>query len=323
MKAIVFGSTGFIGSHVVEQLVLAKHNVTAVVRATSNTTFLQSLGIPLVQTNFTNPDTIAQVIDGHDIVYNCTANPKLHASLEIHRAVEVNLTRKIAQGAAKAKVKRFIQLSTVQAYGFSMPPEFINETYSCKPEFPLQQASLEREQVVYEVASKTGLDAVILRPANTIGNRDTASFFAKMFKAHCENKYPIVGGGIARFSCVDTRDIGRAMVWLGGLDGANGQTYLVKGFDISWLELKKEIDKVRRITAKVQNVPEAVAMFIATLIEWLTPYSKEPMLTRLAVRALTTTTLYDDKKLRNTGFNTKYAFEESVANAIADLESRR
>ncbi len=45
MKAIVFGSTGFIGSHVVEQLSLAGHQVTAVVRNTSNTEFLESLGV--------------------------------------------------------------------------------------------------------------------------------------------------------------------------------------------------------------------------------------------------------------------------------------
>lgn len=44
LKAIVFGGTGFIGSHVVEQLHLAGHQVTAAVRETSNTSFLESLG---------------------------------------------------------------------------------------------------------------------------------------------------------------------------------------------------------------------------------------------------------------------------------------
>lgn len=322
MRAIVFGGTGFIGSHVVEQLATAGYNVTAAVRATSNTGFIQSLDVSLAKTDFTDSNTIAQIIDGHDIVYNCTANPKLHQSLDGHREVEVRLTRIITEAAAKANVKRFIQLSTVQAYGSSLPPESVDETYPCRPEFPFQKASLEREQVVLEVAAKTGLDVAILRPANTIGSRDRQSFFAKMYKAHCENKYPIIGDGSARFSCIDTRDIGRAMVWLGEIEEACGQTYLAKGFDTSWIELKREIDKVRGVSAKMQNVPKTVAMVAATLIERLTPYTKEPMLTRMAVKSLTTPNLFDDKKLRSTGFHTKHSFEESAANAIDDLKTR-
>ncbi|GLI10721.1 hypothetical protein YDYSG_67570 [Paenibacillus tyrfis] len=44
MNAVVFGGSGFIGSHTVEQLVLAGHEVTAAVREQSDTAFLDRLG---------------------------------------------------------------------------------------------------------------------------------------------------------------------------------------------------------------------------------------------------------------------------------------
>lgn len=321
MKAIVLGGTGFIGSHIAEQLILAKHQVTAVVRSSSNVNFLKSLGIPLVHVDFNDPDILTQAFEGYDVIYNCVSDVRRIQSLEAYRKVNVDLTRKITKAASDAKIRRFLQLSTVQVYGLSMPPEFIDETYPCKPEFPFQQASLERERTVQEVAAKTGLDTVILRPANTIGARDTKSFFSILYRAHLKNKYPIIQGGKARWSCVDTRDIGRAMVWLGELGSATGHTYLLKGFETSWLELKSEIDRACGVTAKVQNIPGWVAALVAALTERLTPSTKEPFVTRRAVRSMTTSYLYSDVALRKTGFNPLYNLQEAVVAALARPES--
>ncbi len=322
MKAIVFGGTGFIGSHVVEQLVLAKHSVTVVVRPSSNLKFLKSLGVAVVESDFSNVEDIANYIKGHEVVYNCVANPRIHQSLESSRVVEVELTRKIAQAAAVAKARRFIQLSTIKVYGYDLPKEPIDENYPCKPKYPFEKACLEREQVVQEVAKEAGLDFVILRPASTIGGRDVASFFSTFYKAHKKNSYPIIGNGKARFSCVDTRDIGRAMVWLGDYKEASGQIFLLKGFDIDWLELKDAFDKALGVKAKVQKLPRGLAMVAGAILEQLTPYSKDPLISRLAVESLTTTNLYNDSKLRNIGFSPKYGFEDSVDNAIAYLNNQ-
>ena len=322
MKSIVFGGTGFIGSHVVEQLALAGHDVTVAIRKNSNTSFLESLDVEIMEVDFAAPDSISAAIKENSIVYNCIADPKLHQPIKKYREIEVELTRQLAEIAAKKKVQRFVQLSTVVVYGFDRPPKPIDERFPCKPVYNFDRVMLEREQAVKDVAANTGLDVVILRPAATIGNRDKASFFAMFYDAHKKGQYPIIGDGRARFSCIDTRDIGRAMVWLGELQEAKGQTYLAKGYETSWLDLKSVFDDNLGKTAKIQKLPKSIAMFIGTLMEWLTPYSRQPVMTRFAVRSLTTDTLFDDGKLRETGFRPKYSFEESVQNAIVDLQSR-
>ncbi|OGW59459.1 MAG: hypothetical protein A2V83_05780 [Nitrospirae bacterium RBG_16_64_22] len=323
MKAVVFGGTGFIGSHVAEQLVRAGHEVTAVVRPTSKTAFLESLKIPVLKADFSDADHLARLIQGHEVVYNCTANVKFHLSMEDHRAVEVHLTRRLVEAAAKAGARRFVQLSTIKVYGCDLPATPVDEAYPCRPDFPFEKVSLEREQVVRDVAARTGLDYAILRPAGTIGSRDT-SFFSFLYKSHVGGGFPMIGGGTARISLVDTRDIGRAMVWLGTLPEARGEVYLLRGFEASWMDLKEAIDRVRGVTAKVRRLPPGLAMGLARFFEWVTPYGGSPWLTRLAVRSMTANALFDDSKIRRAGFATIHdSLEETLSNAIADLEGRK
>ena len=47
MKSLVTGATGFVGSHIVEKLIAQGHDVIAFARKTSDTTFLESLGIEI------------------------------------------------------------------------------------------------------------------------------------------------------------------------------------------------------------------------------------------------------------------------------------
>ena len=57
MRVLVTGASGFLGSHIAEQLAEAGHSVVALVRKSSNTKFLSSLpGLELAQI----PDGTAQ-----------------------------------------------------------------------------------------------------------------------------------------------------------------------------------------------------------------------------------------------------------------------
>jgi hypothetical protein len=49
------------------------------------------------------------------------------------------------------------------------------------------------------------------------------------------------------------------------------------------------------------------------VLEWATPYSKEPVFTRFVVRLLTTPHLYDDAKLRATGFVPRFGLHDAIA----------
>jgi nucleoside-diphosphate-sugar epimerase len=313
MKAIVFGGTGFIGSHVAEQLHLAGHQVTAAVRSTSNTTFLESLGVNVVRIDFTNSAAIGKAMEGHEVVYNCTADAKLHTQISLDAPVEIKLTRTLIEAAASHGISRFIQLSSVVIYDFQTNDP-IDESYISHPEYPIQSLLLKRERIVDEEGRNTGIETIILRPASTIGVRDISSFFARLFAAHVNDQYPMIGNGTAQVSLVDTRDIGRAMVWLGTYqkpEHDNG-VYLLKGFDTTWNQLKTEIDRATGRIAKTIDLP-------ASLTDG---QMAEYKLTPFAVKTFTVNRLWNDNKIRNLGFETKYSLTDAVDAAVSDLMNR-
>ena len=84
----------------------------------------------------------------------------------------------------------------------------------------------------------------------------------------------------------------------------------------AWFKLKDVLDTLRGTPSKVQRLPATLAYALARVLEWTTPYSQEPMLTGFVVRLLTTPHLYDDSKLRATGFVPPYGLDESIARLV-------
>lgn len=315
-RAIVFGGSGFIGSHVTEQLILAGHDVCVVVRSGSDTRFLQSISAKTQEIDFGCQQQITDVIVGHDIVYCCLANPKHHQSMEGLREVEVRLSAKILESAIAASAKRFMLLSTVMVYGFSRPARAIDESYPPKPTYTFNRVALEREETLKAIAGKNNIELVILRPSNTIGKRDFQ--MAQLFSSYRQGFFPIFGREEILFSGIDTRDIGRAMVFLAGLAEASNQTYLVKGFDTSWLKLKTTLDKINGKNPKIIKLPVALLKVFGFLCEKLLPYSSEPQLSRFSVAVMSTHTLFDTKKIADAGFTSHYSLEDALKDHLDD-----
>src|SRR5271156_2663236 len=70
---VITGATGLLGSHVAEQLVERGERVRALVRPTSDTSFLRTLGVELVEGDLSQPDTLPRAVDEADVVYHCAA----------------------------------------------------------------------------------------------------------------------------------------------------------------------------------------------------------------------------------------------------------
>jgi dihydroflavonol-4-reductase len=314
MKIVILGATGFIGSHVAEQCALAGEEVTCLVRASSNTDFLKTLNVDIQETDFTGA-SLALLMKSADVVMNCIARPELHIDINDHRAVDVELTGKAFVAARSARVKRFIQLSTVQVYGFKRPPTAVNEDYPVLGQYAFNQVAIEREQYLQELAQGGETELVMLRPTNTVGARDPN--FKAIVDTQKQGFFPQFNRGVA-FSCIDTRDVGRAMLLLAQKATLNHDCYLVKGFDIEWLEVNELLGEITGKKAKMLYLPEMLMMPIAWLMEKLVPYGKNPPLIPFSVKVLATNTLFDDSRIREEGFEPKH---EAKAMLSAYLES--
>lgn len=313
--AIVFGASGFIGSHVAEQLIAAGHSVSAPVRASSASgAFLAAIGAAQQPLDFASDAALERSIAGHEIVYCCLANPRHHQPLAALRAVEIDLTGRVIRAAGRAGARRIVLLSTVMVYGFDRPPHPIDEDWPPLPGHRFTRVALEREHAARTAAVDAGIELTILRPANALGRRDRQ--MTKLFATFRRGLFPLFGREEWRFSAIDARDIGRAMLFLGELPQAGGQTYLVKGYDTSWLELKASLEKLTGRRAIALRLPSAFAQALGSLIERVAPYAWEPALTRFSVDVMSTHTLFDTAKIEAAGFASAYGLEDSLQDAL-------
>ncbi|MEM3689256.1 MAG: NAD-dependent epimerase/dehydratase family protein, partial [Thermofilum sp.] len=134
MKILVTGATGFLGGHLVEELVAKGYSVRALVRRTSNTALLRELGVEMIEGDITKPETLGPATRGVDVVVHLAAYYTFFGKKELYELVNVKGTRWLAEASLKNNVDRFIYCSSTEAIGpVKNPPA--DETTPLNPQF--------------------------------------------------------------------------------------------------------------------------------------------------------------------------------------------
>ena len=70
MKVFVTGATGFIGTHLARRMAQMDHELTCLVRKTSDVSTLRALDIPTATGDVTDRASLVRSMPGHDAVIN-------------------------------------------------------------------------------------------------------------------------------------------------------------------------------------------------------------------------------------------------------------
>jgi len=114
-KVIVFGGSGFIGSHVADELTKANHDVTIFDKNSS--TYLKE-NQKMILGDLNDVDLVTKAIEGKEVVYNFAALSDLNVAMEKPiEAIKNNILGNchILEGCKTNSVKRFIYASSVYA----------------------------------------------------------------------------------------------------------------------------------------------------------------------------------------------------------------
>jgi nucleoside-diphosphate-sugar epimerase len=168
-QILVTGVNGFIGQNIYRELIKLNYFVRGAVRnldsaLINNDIKYISVGNIDAETNWD------YALEGIDCVIHCAG--KTHAinkkvELDIYRVVNRDGTKHLAEQAAKAGVKRIIFLSSVKVNGESTGKSndtkiFIHNDIP-NPQDNYAISKFEAEQALWEVASKTSLEVVVVR----------------------------------------------------------------------------------------------------------------------------------------------------------------
>lgn len=117
-RALVTGGTGFIGSHVVRQLLKQKISVRCLVRATSKRSNLDGLGVEYVIGDLQDAGSLTLALRHCDMLFHVAADYRLWAPHpEQMNRVNVEGTRQLFQAAGDAGLSKIVYTSSVAAVG--------------------------------------------------------------------------------------------------------------------------------------------------------------------------------------------------------------
>ena len=266
MKILVTGSTGFIGGQLCRALVALGHDVRAFHRATSTTRLLDDLPVEHALGDLTQPNTLAQAMQGVEIVFHTAA--LLGGSEKAGRmyAVTVEGTRSALQAAQDAGVRRFIHTSSVAALGtpeiglkYTLPFDE-KHAWNCRADhWPYGYAKYLAELEVQKAVAH-GLDAVIVNPSIVIGPGDIYRQTSSILVQVARRRVPaLIEGGL---NVVHIQDV--VAGHLACIDrGRRGERYILGGENLTHLQFIQQIVEVTGGQVPSLMLPAGVARGLA------------------------------------------------------------
>ncbi|MGD1031465.1 MAG: NAD(P)-dependent oxidoreductase [Opitutaceae bacterium] len=209
MKVLVTGASGFVGSAVVESLLLRGISTSVLLRPKSDRRFIAG-SLPEIELrtgSIGDPESLGAAMRDATHVVHCAGCTK---ALRIPEFYEVNQlgTRNVVEAANRqeGRIQRLIHVSSQAAGGPAPAEKPALESDAPHPVSEYGKSKLAGEE---EVRKSCLADYVILRPSAVYGPRDTA--FLPLFKAIKMHVEPRIGGGRMPLSLVFVKDLAEAI----------------------------------------------------------------------------------------------------------------
>lgn len=183
-KVLVTGAGGFIGSHLVEELVSSGAQVRAFVHYNSNSHWfnLERLpkdvlaGVEVVAGDIADPHFVDTAVAGCEDIYHLAALigiPYSYVAPAAYVTTNVVGTLNVLQACRRHNVRRMIHTSTSETYGTAQYVP-IDEKHPLVGQSPYSATKIGADKLVESYWRSFGLPACIVRPFNTYGPRQSA-----------------------------------------------------------------------------------------------------------------------------------------------------
>ena len=207
--ALVTGATGFIGHHLVQQLIATGTTVTCLVRETSQCSGLHDLDVRLAKGDVTDVGSLETALRSVDVVYHLAGLTK---SLAVQTLMETNGegVRNVSCVCARQRSPpTLVLVSSLAAAGPSGKEELRTERDEPQPVSNYGRSKRAGELAAIEYASQ--VPTTIIRPPIVLGeyDRDGFQWFQMIRKMRF---YLIPGLSNHRYSMIHADDLATALI---------------------------------------------------------------------------------------------------------------
>ena len=306
MIAAVTGATGFIGQRLVARLLDGG--------TFSEVRILTRRPRPIERVRVFAGDLVTAalepLLDGVDVVFHCAGELRDEVRM---RSVHVEGTERLL-AAARGRASRWVQLSSVGAYGRSRRVGMVDESAPLAPEGEYERTKTQADVLV---GRENGISTVVLRPSNVFGPGMPNRSLYELIGIVDRGLFFFIGrGAIATYVFVD--DVAAALALCGTSPRASGVYNLSDDRPLEQFigAIARELGR----PAPRLRIPEPAARLAALGLRRVT---RTP-LTPARVAALTRAVSYSSERIQTQlGFTFAVAVEEGLRRLIREWRGCR
>ena len=318
MKTLVTGAAGFIGSHVVRELLARGREVRAMIRPGEDVRNLEGLEVERVPGDVTDPASLRRAVEGCARVFHLAAIYAIWLP-EPRRMYDVNVTgtHNLLWACQRAGVEKVVHTSSIAALGLhpDRPSDETTEFNQARQANDYVLSKWLSEELATRFSRESGLPVVVVNPAFPFGARDVGPTpTGKILLDLVKGRFP--GYFDAGFNVVDVEDVARGHL-LAEEKGQVGRRYLLSGTNLSMREFMQLVARVAGIRVKLRRIPLRLAIWYG---DWLDRRAEKvqrpPILSGRTLRYAGQNLYYDNARTRAELGLELTPIEDSIARAL-------
>ncbi|MBN1947621.1 MAG: NAD(P)-dependent oxidoreductase [Bradymonadales bacterium] len=325
-KSLVTGACGFIGTHVVEDLVSAGHTVIATDvpaaceaddrKAGKFPGVLRELGVTLRPADIRNKAELAEVVEPVDYVFHIASVFNYHAPWELYRSVNIEGTRNLLELVQEraSGLKRFVLWGAGGTYGLPRYQDGpFHEEMPAAPGNDYLRSKWFQEHLTMRFCGQNHISYSILRPTTVYGPRQVYGFGKVMMQNAIANPVVVPACLTGRVPLIHAKDVAGAALHLATTKGGEGIFNVNDDTVITTVELMElfaewgghRCVKIPYLTPGMLTRTANLAAGFFELVHALVPAFESPI-ERPTIEYLTASFEYDNSKLKGSGYRFHY-----------------
>ena len=267
-KILITGGTGFLGVHLVRQLIDAGEKNLRVI-ASSVPEWMKDAGVEPVEGSVTDADDIANAVRGASAIFHLAGKvSRDNSDAALMNKIHVQGTRLICEAAKEAGVKTMILASSSGTIAVSEDDQVRDETFPPPVEIISRWAYYAskyfQERTALDSFDGDGRRLVIMNPTLLLGPDDERLSSTKPVLDFLGRKIPYTPSGGLSF--VDARDAASAFIT--SLDkGRHQEKYLLGAANMTFAEFFARLERLSGVSAPMLKVPRKLAMAGSAVID--------------------------------------------------------
>ena len=242
-RILVTGGSGFIGGRLVEVLAGRGFKIRVATSDFRHCKRISHLPIELLEADLSDHEALSRVVTDCQVVFH--AAYRSGGSPEDERRINFDGTRALAEAFLKAGGRRFIQLSSIIAYGEPWDGEITEEVTRRASGNWYGGIKRRIELALLELLRTRGLAVTILQPTMVYGPYG-GYFTVRLLEELRSSRIGLPAGGLCNAVYVD--DVVAAAILAAEQEAAVGETFIISGSSpITWREFygcyEKMLDK--------------------------------------------------------------------------------